>query len=82
MRADRRPLSLSDAAAALLAAAAVVLLALVSGNLLVQADQPGGSRVAPVGFAVALAGAALLGAAALVARGARRSSAPSDRSPT
>jgi hypothetical protein len=42
--------------------------ALVTGNLLVQADQPGGSRVAVAGFAVALAGVALVGCAAVVAR--------------
>ena len=54
-------------AATLLVAVALGLAALVVGNLLVQADQPGGSRVAPAGFAVALAGAAVVGLAAVVA---------------
>lgn len=42
--------------------------ALVIGNLLVQADQPGGSRVAAVGFAAALTSVGLIGAAAAITR--------------
>ena len=65
-------------AAALLTATAVGLLALVGGNLLVQADQPDGSRVAAAGFSVALVAIAVVGAAALVTRiGGSSSGSPS-----
>ena len=54
------------------------LLALVGGNLLVQADQPDGSRVAAAGFSVALVAIAVVGAAALVTRiGGSSSGSPS-----
>ncbi len=54
--------------AAPLAALAASAAGLVVGNLLIQADQPGGSRVAPLGFALGLAGVALLVLAAALSR--------------